>query len=287
MIYATSWKITAYDASTGQTKWSVKSYYTATQSENVVDADFVITGDYMHRVQAFDRITGRTAWTTDVAPDCRTRCVVGGVSIAGDTVYVALDYPDVNEQSEKRHFVGMDRLTGRILFARAITGARESGLQCSPLVFERLVALCDFRGRRFVAIDRFSLADGWSTIADPEMPGPVGPMFVRGDSLFSGAFDGAIYVIGVRDGVIFLRKKLGVATRGVVLCGHHLASSNFAVQFVDLRSGRVVARLNTGRALIASALASDGESVFAQSGERLWAVACGAAHSGLPLRDPR
>ncbi|MDQ6769599.1 MAG: PQQ-binding-like beta-propeller repeat protein [Gemmatimonadota bacterium] len=164
--------VISLDASSGQVLWRFTPDSQAVPVESAVDDHAMYTGDWSHKVYALDIHDGHPLWITDVGQTWQYFGSVQGLSLAGDTLYVAVSrFLAKNGYLRSAVIVALDKTTGRELWRFETDGDRHD-IEMTPVVAGRNLIGVDVLFSSTFAVDRFTGKEVWRI---PGAPGRFGP----------------------------------------------------------------------------------------------------------------
>ena len=248
----------ALDLQTGEVRWErqLARRSKGLWSTPAVTADAVYIGSYDGVVFRLDRVGGAEVWRFEGAD------WVGSspcLNAAGDRLYIGLEYALGGGTGA---VAALDTATGELIW-RAETPAV---VHASPVVLPHGVVVCGANDGRLRALDARSGEAVWETDlgGDIKAAATTGP---RGQRLFAGSCDAAVYAVEAADGRIAWRQE----TEGEVYAPPLLvegflyaASTDGAVYKFGAGQGRRLARRQIGGKLFAAPV-RDGDTLLVGS----------------------
>ena len=187
-----------------------------TRSTIAADSATVYIPAWGASVSAVDLQTGVARWvwqpdrsSSDTALRGRFRSGAEGVTLAGDTLYVAVwHFLDRQGLSSEPWLVALDARTGTELW-KIVIPAFSSGVTVdgAPVVFGRLVIFAPKGGHTW-AFDRFTRALVWRHVSTPYHSTHTGPE-LYGDAVYVDVGDDSVVALGAEDGVVRWKAHIG------------------------------------------------------------------------------
>jgi outer membrane protein assembly factor BamB len=266
------------DIATGHVRWSTEEDHPTQRGESAIDDAALYYGTADHRVIARELVGGRALWSTDIAPGAQFMSRVFGVSLRGDTLYVAtVRWLTLDGGTIVGDLIALDRANGNELWR--YTAPSPSGFQGAPLLVGSVAILNDTYSHSLVALEMTSREVAWRTPvrADGYITAETPPVLV-GDTLFSGSTDTQVYALDVRTGAYRWRVTTRAGSIGsTAVCGRLvlvLPVAGGALTVVD-RAGQVADRPNVlDGDEITSRIAVSGNTAFAAGIRGLHALSC-------------
>lgn len=265
------------DAATGAERWRVPLDSTATFGRVAADDAALYAGTSSHRVHALRLEDGGALWSTDVAPEWGGKGVVGGVAVAGDTLFATV----TQWRSETGHqssgwVVALDRATGGVLWRFSTgQGADRRNAVGTPAVHGDLVLASDYYSNAFFAVDRRTGRQAWRVDGDPGFFGPTeAPVVVDGVGYVASA-DRWVYAFDPATGAIRWKTRTAASSLALAVCGGRVFANHQGLTLLDRETGAVLdSRYGTENEYLSSAFAVEGGRVYVAGNRGLYAFAC-------------
>jgi outer membrane protein assembly factor BamB len=242
-----------------------------------VVGDLVYIGSCNGFFRALDRRTGTLVWLHDTREEGGEFEFHGDPLVAGPLV---LTGSDLRIAGSVAYLYAFERETGAVRWKTAVGNgvitdlATFDRLLISVTLGDELLALDSETGDRVWSFASGAANDGFILNASPA---------VRGDRVFFGGLDGAVYALDGRSGRLLWKRELGSRiSAGLIAAdgGIYAGTSNGRLHLVDPETGDVVEQIETEGAPVGR-LALGGPCLLALLGER--ALACYARTLERPL----
>lgn len=196
------------------------------------------------RALALAQADGHTLWEAPIATaDWTFKGLLGGATIAGDTVYVtATRFLDANAFGEAAVVVALDRLTGRELWRYQAAGTRTSISHAAVLSGADLVVTEAYVGA-VIAIDRATGVERWR---QPTHGFFFGPPVIRGDTVYAATAASRGYAFDAASGRVLWIANLRAGATSVGICASELFVGDFHVEVRTASKGANVGLAFTG-----------------------------------------
>lgn len=241
-LYITAWHAVALDKRTGTLLWEVDMPTNAALSDNAVSGSTVYVGSRNHRVLALDAATGSQRWVADLSGGSTFEGITKGISVAGDTAFVAItSYLNASGGRRRGMVAALDARTGAQLW-RYETPDSSSGADAAPALAPTTIIVSDLTGAGTFALDRATGVLAWRTPALPGRFGPSASAVVIGDLAYVGSNDAGVYALRAASGDEVWRRTTGASIVGIERCGGTLL-----LAYID--GGSDIRALGDGRVL--------------------------------------
>jgi outer membrane protein assembly factor BamB len=252
-VFAADGDAAAFDAATGRLLWR-QPLVDPWRVANAVDERTVFVGS-SRRVSAFDVTTGDQQWTFDATADWPLGGRFAGITIAGDTVYVAgrKNLPDA-EGAQAGVIVALRKQDGAILWRwQSPRAVMASDVSWAPFVLGRVLVASTLLANQLFALDRFTGQELWRT-APQGNGGNLEGFAVAGDTIYSGSLDGTASAHDLKTGRLLWRSaKTAASISAVEVCDGRLVVENQGFETLKRQTGeRVLSGLHGGGDFIES-----------------------------------
>ncbi len=267
----------ALDVLTGAELWRVSLPVSASLCVTAAyDGSFYLGTD--HELFALDARNGATRWRTALGADWEFRSIVRGVTVAGDTVFAAVErYLTVNGERSQAYIVALDRSTGDVLWTHIEGDGQQMSYAISEVAVTDAAIVFGDRGRNVVvALDRNSGEALWRFGGELGFFGPFSPPSLSGDTLFITSGDSYVRALRVGNGEVLWQIRGGSSMDSQALCGRFVLSSDSRVNVHERSSGRILQR-NFGNesAPLSSRLVRYGRDVYVFGAQSGYGFRCG------------
>lgn len=269
----------AVDAATGTELWRFPlplgpGIHGSTGHNTTDDATFYV-GTETHQVFALDQATGAVRWTVDIGPDWRYRGIVNGLTVSGDTLYVAADqFNAENGYISTGWIIGLDRATGRAIWSFRNGEGKDWRTVSSPVnVAGRLLLASDLLSGSVFAVDRFTGREVWRRTGRADRFGPIAaPIPVDGTAYYASE-DEYVYAVDVATGVERWKHRNPGSSFSFAVCGDRVFANYMGLAILDRFTGHVLYRSRNPE--IYSEFAATEGRAFALSSLAIFAFGCG------------
>lgn len=241
LLFSLSGVAFALDRSNGRIEWRTRVDTLSNDAQLAADSSTVYVGQSAG-ITALDRLTGEFRWMAWVRDSSAMGARTTGVSISGDTVFVAVQqwqFSPTNEVSRKGRVAALDRDSGKRIWLYTSTGDSAS-VNGAGATGGHMIVFSDVAGGSFFALDRNTGKERWRVTGDRET-GPAGSRaspIIRNDTVYVGSTNSWIYAVDLDTGrPIWLTETEG-SINAIAICEDLLLANNGRIEFIDRFSGR-------------------------------------------------
>lgn len=275
VVTAGSDSVRAVDAASGSPRWAWLPDANVASCEIAASNGRVFIGSRTPAVTALSTGTGQPLWSTPLGAGWSHQAIVWGISVAGDTVYVAIDqFLSANGFLRTGHVVALNAVTGVELWRYTAPGDTTTA-NGFPTITPTSLLVGDFYGQSFFAIDRSTGQQRWRVETAAGYPGVSNRPVAHQGRAYAAA-QGGVYAVDEQTGSIIWSRTDLLAASDLAICGEMLLVQAFSVTALDLMTGRTLATVlePAGAENLTSALAVSGNRAFVVGLEASYGLVC-------------
>lgn len=267
----------AVEAATGAVFWHAALPSSADYSHNTADERAVYVGMRNRRVVALSAADGAQLWEVDVGLGWVFASLITGISVAGDTVYVAVRrHMDDGDLLQRAVVVALDRHSGREIW-RYEGGGPHANVIDAPTVAGDFLVLSDEYTNTFFALDRATGREAWRVQGLRGYVGPYNRPRVADGVVYAGMGDTHVWAADLRTGKVLWKTATGSSIYAVEVCGERIVVNDDDIEILDRRTGRHLgyALRSTDAVFATSDVVVSGMRAFVIGNKASYAIDCG------------
>lgn len=270
-------RVSALDEDTGEKKWEFRPDDNASLGRAVVLGDRVFFGTASHRLYCLRVSDGKVQWRTDLGSDWRFAAVVRGVAADGKVLYATVEqWRSENGTKSSGWLIALNEKTGNVIW-RYCTGTDDErrGLSSSPVITSDLVLAADYLSNAIEAVNRKTGRQIWRFQGERGFVGfPEAPL-VAGAMVYAGSGDRYVYALDLASGHLAWKTKMPASNEAYALCGKSILVNYRGLAALDLKTGKLVQTLISGRdEFVTSDFAAQEKRLFVAGPTGLFAFGC-------------